>query len=96
MYVLRNNQQAKVRKIYILQATSAVFFRQRVKKQIRVGGWPSIDNCQNYWTMSHERQCHQSEHRGIRGTVEFMTDGHLALIKAVHSVGKHGKYKSNN
>ena len=33
---------------------------------------------------------------GGRGTVEFMTDGHLALIKAVHSVGKHGKYKSNN
>lgn len=33
---------------------------------------------------------------GIRGTVEFMTDGHLALIKAVHRVGKHGTYKSNN
>lgn len=33
---------------------------------------------------------------GIRGSVEFMTDGHLALIKAVHSVGKHGTYKSNN
>lgn len=30
---------------------------------------------------------------GIRGTVEFMTDGHLALIKAVHSVGKHGTYR---
>ena len=33
---------------------------------------------------------------GIRGTVEFMTGGRLANIKAVHSVGKHGKYKSNN
>ena len=33
---------------------------------------------------------------GIRGPVEVMTDGHLALIKAVHSIGKHGTYKSNN
>lgn len=33
---------------------------------------------------------------GIRGTVEVMTGGHLALIKAVHSIGKHGTYKSNN
>lgn len=33
---------------------------------------------------------------GFRGTVEVMTGGHLALIKAVHSVGKHGTYKSNN
>ena len=33
---------------------------------------------------------------GIRGSVEVMTDGHLALIKVVHSVGKHGTYKSNN
>lgn len=33
---------------------------------------------------------------GIRGSVEVMTGGHLALIKAVHSIGKHGKYKSNN
>lgn len=32
----------------------------------------------------------------IRGSVEVMTDGHLALIKAVHNVGKHGTYKSNN
>lgn len=31
---------------------------------------------------------------GIRGTVEFMTDGHLANIKDADSVGKHGKYKS--
>ena len=30
---------------------------------------------------------------GIRGSVEFMTGGHLALIKAVHSVGKHGTYR---
>lgn len=30
---------------------------------------------------------------GIRGTVEVMTDGHLALIKAVHSVGKHDTYR---
>lgn len=30
---------------------------------------------------------------GIRGSVEFMTDGRLALIKAVHSVGKHGTYR---
>lgn len=33
---------------------------------------------------------------GIRGSVEVMTGGHLALIKAVHSIGKHGTYKSNN
>lgn len=33
---------------------------------------------------------------GVRGSVEVMTGGHLALIKAVHSVGKHGTYKSNN
>ena len=33
---------------------------------------------------------------GFRGTMEVMTDGRLALIKAVHSVGKHGTYKSNN
>lgn len=33
---------------------------------------------------------------GIRGTVEVMTDGHLALIKVADSVGKHGTYKSNN
>lgn len=33
---------------------------------------------------------------GIRGTVEVMTGGRLAHIKAVHSVGKHGTYKSNN
>lgn len=33
---------------------------------------------------------------GIRGSVEVMTGGHLALIKTVHSVGKHGTYKSNN
>lgn len=33
---------------------------------------------------------------GFRGSVEVMTGGHLALIKAVHSVGKHGTYKSNN
>lgn len=33
---------------------------------------------------------------GIRGTVEVMTDGHLVLIKVVHSVGKHDTCKSNN
>ena len=33
---------------------------------------------------------------GIRGSVEVMTGGHLAHIKAVHSVGKHDTYKSNN
>lgn len=33
---------------------------------------------------------------GIRGSVEVMTGGHLALIKAVHNVGKHGTYKSND
>lgn len=33
---------------------------------------------------------------GFKGIVEFMTGGRLALIKAVHSVGKHGTYKSNN
>ena len=30
---------------------------------------------------------------GIRGTVEVMTGGHLAHIKAVHSVGKQDTYR---
>ena len=33
---------------------------------------------------------------GIRGIVEFMPDGHLALIKDADSVGKHDTCKSNN
>lgn len=32
----------------------------------------------------------------FRGTMEVMTGGRLAHIKDVHSVGRHGTYKSNN
>lgn len=63
---------------------------------MRVGGWPSIVNAKTIGRCRMKDDAIDQGIGDIRGSVEVMTDGHLALIKAVHNVGKHGTYKSNN
>lgn len=58
-----------------------------------MGGWPSIVNAKTVGRCRIKGDAIDQSIGGIRGPVEFMTDGHVALIKAVHSVGKHGTYR---